>query len=50
MHDKIYVPLLNTFRTELLRIDKVNPSQIPQKLVEYLIGNKDFYKVIRACP
>ncbi len=48
MHDKIYVPLLNAFRTELLRLDKANPSLIPQRLVEYLIGNKDFYKVIKG--
>lgn len=48
MHDKIYVPLLDAFRKELLRLDKENPSQIPQKLVEYLIGNKDFYKVIKG--
>jgi len=48
MHDKIYVPLLNAFRIELLRLDKANPSKIPQRLVEYLIGNKDFYKVIKG--
>jgi len=48
MHEKIYVPLLNAFRTELLRLDKANPSLIPQRLVEYLIGNKDFYKVIKG--
>lgn len=48
MHDNIYVPLLDAFRKELLRLDTENPSQIPQKLVEYLIGNKDFYKVIKG--
>ncbi len=48
MHDKIYVPLLNAFRTELLCLDKANPSLIPQRLVEYLIGNKDFYKIIKG--
>ena len=48
MHDKIYIPLLNAFRTELLRLDKTTPQVIPQKLVEYLIGNKDFYKVIKG--
>ncbi|MDA3891279.1 MAG: HaeIII family restriction endonuclease [Salinivirgaceae bacterium] len=48
MHDKIYVPLLNAFRKELLRLDKEHPLQIPQKLVEYLIGNKDFYKVMKG--
>ncbi|MCD6178933.1 MAG: HaeIII family restriction endonuclease [Bacteroidales bacterium] len=48
MHNKIYVPLLNAFRTELLRLDKENPETVPQKLVEYLIGNQDFYKVIKG--
>ncbi|PKP29592.1 MAG: HaeIII family restriction endonuclease [Bacteroidetes bacterium HGW-Bacteroidetes-17] len=48
MHNKIYVPLLNAFKNELLRLDKANSSQIPQRLVEYLIGNKDFYKVIKG--
>ena len=48
MHEKIYVPLLDAFRSELLRLDKENPSVIPQKLVEYLIGNHDFYKVIKG--
>ena len=48
MHDEIYIPLLNAFRTELLRLDKDNPKIVPQKLVEYLIGNHDFYKVIKG--
>jgi len=48
MHEKIYVPLLDAFRSELIRLDKENPSIVPQKLVEYLIGNKDFYKVIKG--
>ncbi len=48
MHKSIYVPLLNAFKSELERLDKENPNIIPQKLVEYLIGNKDFYKVIKG--
>lgn len=48
MHEKIYVPLLDAFRSELLRLDKQNPATVPQKLVEYLIGNQDFYKVIKG--
>lgn len=48
MHERIYVPLLDAFRSELLRLDEENPSIIPQKLVEYLIGNQDFYKVIKG--
>ncbi|MDD2413527.1 MAG: HaeIII family restriction endonuclease [Bacteroidales bacterium] len=48
MHEKIYVPLLDAFRSEILRLDKTNPVILPQKLVEYLIGNQDFYKVIKG--
>lgn len=48
MHDNIYVPLLDAFRSELLRLDKDNTETVPQKLVEYLIGNQDFYKVIKG--
>lgn len=48
MHQKIYKPILDAFKKELLRIDLSNPSIVPTKLVEYLIGNKDFYKVIKG--
>jgi hypothetical protein len=42
------VPVLNAFSKELLRLDAENPGSVAQKLVEYLIGNKDFYKVIKG--
>lgn len=48
MHKKIYIPLLNAFKKELERLNKHSPNVVPQKLVEYLIGNKDFYKVIKG--
>ena len=48
MHETVYVPVLNAFRRELMRLDKENPKIVPLKLVEYLIGNEDFYKVIRG--
>lgn len=47
-HPIIYTPILEAFKTELLRIYNTNPSQIASILVEYLIGNKDFYKVIKS--
>lgn len=46
-HSSIYVPILDAFKEELLELDKNNPGIVPQRLVEYLIGNKDFYKVIK---
>lgn len=41
----IYVPLLQAFMDEIKRSAKVNPT-IPRKMVEYLLGEYDFYKVI----
>lgn len=42
---KIYVPLLKAFKTEIEKSYEQDKS-IPRKLVEYLLGNYDFYKVI----
>lgn len=47
-HTSVYIPILNAFKKELLRLDKENPGVVAQKLVEYLIGNQDFYKVIKG--
>ncbi len=44
--DLVYKPLLIAFRTELLRLDVANPGVVPSKLLEYLLGRKDFYKII----
>ena len=48
MHEVVYVPILNAFRSELLRLDKENPTIVAENLVQYLIGNQDFYKVIKG--
>ena len=47
-HTSVYVPILNSFKKELLKLDKENPGLIAFKLVQYLIGNEDFYKVIKG--
>jgi len=46
-HSTVYMPILNAFIKELKDIDKKNNDVAP-KLVSYLIGNKDFYKVIKS--
>jgi hypothetical protein len=46
-HTTVYEPVLNAFITELKKLNEENES-IPSKLVSYLIGNKDFYKVIKS--
>lgn len=47
-HSSVYVPILNAFRNELLRLDAAHSDSVPQRLIEYLIGHKDFYKVIKG--
>lgn len=44
--ERCYVPVLKAFIQELRRLDKEYPGEIPALLVRYLIGDKDFYKVI----
>ncbi len=48
MHDVVYVPILEAFKKELIRLDKNNHSTVAENLVQYLIGTKDFYKVIKG--
>ena len=48
MHQVVYIPILNAFRKELLKLDKENSSIVAENLVQYLIGNEDFYKVIKG--
>lgn len=45
-HREIYMPVLNAFRAELLLINQ-NNDNIPPRLLAYLLGNNDFYKVIK---
>lgn len=44
--NEIYVPILREFRDGMLRITQAG-TDIPAKLVDYLIGKYDFYKVIK---
>lgn len=41
----VYVPLLNAFINELKKSYQEH-QELPKKLVEYLLGEFDFYKVI----
>jgi len=47
-HKTVYLPILNAFKKELIRLDSENQGIVAQRLVEYLIGNQDFYKVIKG--
>jgi type-2 restriction enzyme haeIII len=44
--DDIYVPILNAFKDELERQNSLFRKDIPRLMVEYLLGEFDFYKVI----
>ncbi|AOH39186.1 HaeIII family restriction endonuclease [Dialister pneumosintes] len=44
--DDVYVPLLNAFKSELERQNNLFRKDIPKLMVEYLLGEFDFYKVI----
>lgn len=43
--EKIYMPILKAFIQEL-RNSYANHKELPQKMVEYLLGEFDFYKVV----
>lgn len=47
-HASVYVPVLDAFKKELLRLDKETPGIVAENLVKYLIGTQDFYKVIKG--
>lgn len=48
MHQVVYIPILNAFRKELLRLDKEHPNIVAENLIKYLVGTEDFYKVIKG--
>lgn len=43
--ERYYIPILQSFMDELKRLADANES-IPERLINYLIGRNDFYKVI----
>lgn len=44
--DTVYIPLLNAFKHEIEKQNVSHGTELPRLLVEYLIGEFDFYKVI----
>lgn len=47
-HDSVYKPILKAFIEELKSLYKKDSMKVASSLVKYLIGNKDFYKVIKG--
>lgn len=44
--ERFYVPILEAFMNELQRLDSANADVIPNRLLGYLLGRHDFYKII----
>lgn len=42
---EVYIPLLQAFVEEIMRSNQLN-TEVPKRMVEYLLGEFDFYKVI----
>ncbi len=47
-HSSIYIPILKAFIKELKKLYKKDSKKVASNLVAYLVGNKDFYKVIKS--
>jgi hypothetical protein len=45
-HKAYYIPLLAAFMEELTKIYSEYPVETPKRLLQYLLGRNDFYKVI----
>lgn len=43
--EAVYIPLLKAFMTEIQRANRTDVF-MPQKMIEYLIGTKDYYKIV----
>lgn len=44
---EVYLPILEAFKKELLNLDSKYSEIVAQNLIQYLIGNRDFYKIIK---
>ncbi len=44
-HKSVYKPILDAFSKELMRIYNLDKTNVAYKLVEYLLGRKDYYNL-----
>ena len=47
-NEQIYKPILQAFRKEILYLQDNDPDNFAGNLVKYLVGNNDFYKIIKS--
>jgi len=45
--ERFYLPLLNIFSAEMLRLYQRDPNQVAKGLLKYLLGSQDYYKIIK---
>jgi hypothetical protein len=45
--ERFYMPILEAFQTEMMRLFQTYGSEVASGLVGYLLGRNDFYKVIK---
>lgn len=45
--ERFYLPVLNAFQDEITRLANFSPTLVPSGMVKYLIGNHDYYKIIK---
>ena len=46
--NEIYIPILESFRKEMLLLQNKDKNEFASKLVSYLVGRNDFYKLIKS--
>ncbi len=44
---RFYKPILHSFLNEIKELQSKNKDEVPQKLLQYMIGKEDFYKIIK---
>lgn len=47
IENAVYIPLLEAFRNEMLSLQLAHGNLIASRLVEYLVGRRDFYKIMK---
>ena len=47
-NEQIYKPILKAFRKEILSLQDKDSDNFASNLVQYLVGNNDFYKIIKS--
>ena len=47
-NEQIYKPVLKAFRKEILSLQDKDSDNFASNLVQYLVGNSDFYKIIKS--